>query len=67
MLTRKSINVLPENVLSENRWKEFQPVILQNLNKEKTIGDGQTRGLLKLVLGVVYFLSLVAALTILLT
>jgi len=67
MLTRKSINVLPENVLSENRWKEFPAVFLQNVNKEKTVGDGQTRGLLKLVLGVVYFLLLVAALTILLT
>ena len=67
MLTRKSINVLTKNVLSENRWKEFPAVILQSVNKEKTIGVGQTRGLLKLVLGVVYFLSLVSALTILLT
>lgn len=67
MLTRKSINVLTKNVHSENRWKEFPADFLQNVNKEKTIGVGQTRGLLKLVLGVVYFLSLVSALTILLT
>ena len=67
MLIRKSINVLPKNVLSGNRWKQFPAVILSDVNNEKTISVGKTRGLLKLVLGVVYFLSLVSALTILLT
>ncbi|MBT8379528.1 MAG: hypothetical protein KJN64_09870 [Ignavibacteria bacterium] len=67
MIIRKSVDVLPNNATTEKRWKVYQPDILSDLNKSEQIESGNLKGLLKLVLGVLYFISLVFALTILLT
>ena len=67
MSLKKSINVLYNDAAAENRWKAYKPVILSELDKEEKTSVRKTGDFIKLLLGVAYFLSLVFALTILLT
>jgi hypothetical protein len=67
MIVRKSLEVLPNSAAAEKEWKIFQPPSFSDINEDQFSDTGKTKGLLKFVLGVVYFLSLVSALTVLLT
>ena len=67
MIIRKSLNFLPGSSVAEKGWKAYQPIILSDKNENELIGKEKSRGLLKLVFGILYFLLLVAALTVLLT
>jgi hypothetical protein len=67
MIVRKSLEVLPNSSTAEKEWKIFQPASFSDVNEDQLSDTGKSKGLLKLVLGVVYFISLVSALTVLLT
>jgi hypothetical protein len=67
MIVRKSLEVLPNSSATEKEWKIFQPASFSDVNEDQFSDTGKYKGLLKLVLGIVYFLSLVSALTVLLT
>jgi hypothetical protein len=67
MIIRKSLNFLPNSDTSQNNWNTYQPIILPVINKNNLIIKQKSKGLLKLVFGIVYFLLLVAAITVLVT
>jgi hypothetical protein len=67
MIIRKSVNVLLRSATDDYRLKEYKPVILSDVKEIEKVERGKNKGLLKLVLSAIYFLSLVAGLTILLT
>ena len=67
MIIRKTLNFLPGSSVAEKGWKVYQPIILSDKHESELFGKEESKGLLKLVLGTVYFLLLVVALTVLLT
>lgn len=63
MVLRKSLRYLPGNIAVNESWKNYKPGELILLKKNESSKDN--KGLVKLILGVVYFLSLVSALAVL--
>jgi hypothetical protein len=67
MIVKKLHSVLPNIAASEKEWKIFHPAFRSDVNQDELIYAANSKGLLKLVFGIVYFLSLASALTFLLT
>ena len=67
MIVKKSLNVLPNIAAAEKEWKIFHPVFRSDVKLDESIYTAKSKGLLKLVFGIVYFLSLASALIVLLT
>ena len=68
MIIRKSVNTLQSNAAAGKLWEGFQPTPVSRieLNESKTDVVKNYKGMIKLAFGIIYFLSLVSALTILL-
>ena len=68
-MIRKSFNALPEGTIVDNRLQNCYPLVRDYSLEisQGTTGIKRYKGLIKLALGMIYFLSLVTAITILLT
>jgi hypothetical protein len=66
MIIRKSVNFLQSTNTLQKGCKEYQPIVLSDVNENVSINNVENKGLLKLILSALYFVFLVLALTVLL-
>jgi hypothetical protein len=68
MIVRKSLNILPGNTTTDELWKGYHSTTISKveLGDDRSIGVKNYKGIIKLALGIIYFLSFISALTLLL-